>query len=97
MIYRQFVTNTPPDTIKRQINYNENPFCHGLPAGGPGLHKASLGSYAHKPVTNDHPDEAVMAGNWKTFASARSATKVPRDGEFVRVPLIVMDGARSGK
>jgi phage terminase large subunit len=25
-VYRRFVTNTPPDTIKRQINYNENPF-----------------------------------------------------------------------
>ncbi|MCO5965492.1 phage terminase large subunit [Sinorhizobium meliloti] len=25
-VYRRFVTNTPRDTIKRQINYNENPF-----------------------------------------------------------------------
>ncbi|RVH91731.1 PBSX family phage terminase large subunit [Sinorhizobium medicae] len=25
-VYRRFVTNTPPDTIKRQINFNENPF-----------------------------------------------------------------------
>lgn len=25
-VYRRFVTNTPPDTIKRQINYTENPF-----------------------------------------------------------------------
>ena len=25
-MYRRFVTNTPPDTIKRKINYDENPF-----------------------------------------------------------------------
>lgn len=25
-VYKRFVTNTPPDTIKRLINYNENPF-----------------------------------------------------------------------
>lgn len=25
-VWRRFVTNTPPDTIKRHINYNENPF-----------------------------------------------------------------------
>jgi len=25
-VYKRFVTNTPPDTIKRQINYPENPF-----------------------------------------------------------------------
>lgn len=25
-VYRRFVTRTPPDTIKRQINYDENPF-----------------------------------------------------------------------
>jgi len=25
-VYRRFITNTPPKTIKRQINYDENPF-----------------------------------------------------------------------
>jgi phage terminase large subunit len=25
-VYRRFVTNTPPDTVKRKINYDENPF-----------------------------------------------------------------------
>jgi phage terminase large subunit len=25
-VYRRFVTNTPPDTVKRKINYTENPF-----------------------------------------------------------------------
>lgn len=55
--------------------------------------KASLGSYAHKPVTNDHPDEAVTADNWKSLSVGQIGDEVARDGEFVRVPLIVMDGA----
>jgi len=25
-VYRRFVTNTPPDTVKRKINFDENPF-----------------------------------------------------------------------
>ncbi|MDX0165247.1 DUF2213 domain-containing protein [Sinorhizobium meliloti] len=55
--------------------------------------KASLGSYAHKPVTNDHPDEAVTADNWKARAVGSIGDEIARDGEFVRVPLIVMDAA----
>ncbi|WP_139812749.1 DUF2213 domain-containing protein, partial [Ensifer aridi] len=54
---------------------------------------ASLGSYAHKPVTNDHPAEAVTADNWKALAVGSIGDEVARDGEFVRVPLIVMDAA----
>ncbi|AIL99943.1 DUF2213 domain-containing protein [Sinorhizobium meliloti] len=55
--------------------------------------KASLGSYAHKPVTNDHPDEAVTADNWKALSVGQIGDEVARDGEFVRIPLVVMDGA----
>ncbi|WP_139812758.1 DUF2213 domain-containing protein, partial [Ensifer aridi] len=55
--------------------------------------KASLGSYAHKPVTNDHPAEAVTADNWKALSVGSVGDEVARDGEFVRVPLIVMDAA----
>lgn len=53
----------------------------------------SLGSYAHKPVTNDHPAEAVGATNWKDLAVGQIGDEVARDGEFVRIPLIVMDAA----
>ncbi|WP_437408618.1 DUF2213 domain-containing protein [Sinorhizobium meliloti] len=58
--------------------------------------KASLGSYAHKPVTNDHPDVAVTADNWKALSVGQIGDEVARDGEFVRVPLVVMDGATIG-
>lgn len=53
----------------------------------------SLASYAHKPVTNDHPDEAVNASNWRDIAVGQVGDEIARDGEFVRVPLIVMDAA----
>lgn len=55
--------------------------------------KASLGSYAHKPVTNDHPDEAVTPDNWKAVSVGQIGDEVARDGEFVGIPPIVMDAA----
>lgn len=55
--------------------------------------KDSLGSYAHRPVTNDHPDESVTADNWRDVAVGQIGDEVARDGDYVRVPLIVMDAA----
>lgn len=55
--------------------------------------KDSLGSYAHRPVTNDHPSVAVTADNWKDYSVGQIGDEIARDGEFVRVPLIVMDAA----
>lgn len=57
------------------------------------FNKDSMGSYAHKPVTNDHPDEAVSATNWKDLAVGSIGDEIARDGDFVRIPLIVMDAA----
>lgn len=51
----------------------------------------SLASYAHKPVTNDHPAEAVTADNWKKLSVGSIGDEIARDGEYVRVPLVVMD------
>lgn len=53
--------------------------------------KDSLASYAHKPVTNDHPDLPVSADNWRDVAVGQIGDEVARDGDYVRVPLIVMD------
>lgn len=53
--------------------------------------KDSLGSYAHKPVTNDHPAEAVTADNWKKLSVGQIGDEVARDGDFVRIPLVLMD------
>lgn len=53
----------------------------------------AMHSYAHRPVTNNHPASQVDASNWKDVAIGNTGGEVVRDGEFVRVPLVLMDGA----
>lgn len=51
----------------------------------------ALRSFAHRPVTNDHPAEAVGAKNWKLHAVGMTGDEIARDGTFIRVPMVVMD------
>src|ERR1044072_368506 len=51
----------------------------------------SLASFAYKPVTDDHPPVAVDAKNWKTYAKGQMGGEIARDGDFVRVPMALMD------
>jgi hypothetical protein len=51
----------------------------------------TLASFAHRPVTVDHPDEMVTADNWKSVAVGQTADEIARDGQFIRVPLMVAD------
>lgn len=53
----------------------------------------SMASFAHRPVTVGHPPVAVGAPNWKQYAVGQIGDDVTRDGDFIRVPMIVMDGA----
>ena len=53
--------------------------------------KDSLGSFAFRPITNDHPSEPVTSANWRRHSVGVSDGTVARDGEFVRVPMLVMD------
>jgi hypothetical protein len=53
--------------------------------------KAAMASLAWRPVTLDHPDDAVTAKNWKQLAVGYVTGKVARDGEYVEVPLALMD------
>lgn len=53
--------------------------------------KDAMKTYAHRPMTNDHPSVAVNAGNWKDYAVGQTGGDVMRDGDFVRVPLVLMD------
>lgn len=55
--------------------------------------KASLATFAGKPVTMGHPVEPVTADNWKAYAIGDIGTEIARDGEFVRVPIKLMDAA----
>jgi hypothetical protein len=52
---------------------------------------ASMASFAHRPVTNDHPPEAVTADNWTKYAVGQSSDEIRRDGQYVRIPLMVAD------
>lgn len=51
----------------------------------------SLRSYAHKPITNDHPKEAVTPANWRKYAVGQTADEILRDGGFIRIPITIMD------
>ncbi len=53
----------------------------------------SLATFAGAPVTVDHPAEAVTADNWKSLGVGEIHGDVIRDGERVRVPIIVRDAA----
>lgn len=53
--------------------------------------KASLATFAGKPVTLGHPAEPVTADNWKAHAIGDIGTDIARDGEYVRVPIKLMD------
>lgn len=53
----------------------------------------ALASFAHRPVTNDHPAEAVSATNWKAHSVGMTGNEIARDGDYIRVPMVVMDQA----
>ena len=62
----------------------------------------SLKSFVGKPLTNDHPPIPVDSSNWKEFSVGSIGNEVMRDGEWIRVPITLMDGAtiqavKSGK
>lgn len=51
--------------------------------------KESVSSFARKPVTVDHPAEAVAASNWDTLAVGETDSEVMRDGERLRIPMTI--------
>lgn len=55
--------------------------------------KDSMASYAYKPVTDDHPPENVTADNWQKYSKGQMSGDIARDGDFIRVPMAVMDRA----
>jgi cation transport regulator ChaB len=57
------------------------------------FHIDALKSLAWKPITNSHPGENINAENWHKFAVGQISGDVARDGDFIRVPLMLMDAA----
>lgn len=54
---------------------------------------ASLQSFSHAPITNDHPAEMVTAANWSKLAVGEVSTAAKKDGDWVILPLILKDAA----
>lgn len=61
------------------------------------MSKDSWKSFAFKPVTDDHPAVPVNAKNWKDHAVGLLGGEVARDGEFIRIPMTLMDEKVIGK
>ena len=53
----------------------------------------AMHSYAHRPVTNNHQATQVTADPWRDVAVGGTGGEVVRDGEFVRVPMSLMDAS----
>lgn len=53
--------------------------------------KDALASLAHRPITIRHPAESVTAENWRKLGIGDVGGDVMRDGEFIRVPIKIMD------
>ncbi len=51
----------------------------------------SLRTFGHKAVTLDHPAAPVTPGTWRGVARGHVGEEVVRDGEFVRIPMLIAD------
>lgn len=52
----------------------------------------AIASAAYRPLTNDHPPEWVTRDNWKKYATGQIGGEIARDGDFLSLPLVMMDG-----
>lgn len=55
--------------------------------------KDAVASLTHRPLTNDHPPVPVTAENWKKYATGQFGDEAMKDGDFLRVPMVMMDSA----
>jgi uncharacterized protein len=53
--------------------------------------KSAVNSYAGLPITVDHPGGMVDASNWKQHAVGETGDDILREGETVRVPMMLRD------
>ena len=55
--------------------------------------KDSVSTFAHAPITVDHPAGGVNAATWKQKAVGEVSTEAMRDGERLKLQLVVKDSA----
>lgn len=53
--------------------------------------KETLNSFAARPVTIDHPPVLVDSKNWKKYARGHTGEDVLRDGEFMKLSMMLTD------
>ena len=53
----------------------------------------SLRSFSMLDITSEHPKEPVTADNWRKYAVGSTGESVLRDGDFIRIPMMIKDAA----
>jgi len=53
--------------------------------------KRSLDTFAHLPLTINHPKDGVNANNWKQHAVGTTGGEVLRDGEYLKIGIKITD------
>src|SRR5689334_20323368 len=48
----------------------------------------AIKTFAHRPITDDHPHIPVTADNWQRLSKGHTGEEVVRDGKFIRVPML---------
>ena len=56
------------------------------------FNKDTVHTYTHLSLTNDHPTDSVGPDNWSRVAVGETGDEVLRDGNAVRVPMMLRDG-----
>lgn len=51
----------------------------------------AMASFTSLPLTIEHPANAVTADTWRDVAVGNTGEDIARDGEYIRVPIIVKD------
>lgn len=81
------------DYLGVEVGRPEIPIVHVYRPESAVFAKDSLSTFVGKPTTNDHPPVAVTADNWKQYAVGSIGEEVLREGEYIRVPITLMDAA----
>lgn len=98
-VYKRFVTNTPPDTIVRQINYTENPFLSETILKVINAKKnEDYDDYQHVylGVPRDSDDGVVIKRSWVQSAIDAHLTVEPLSGSWRGGKTVGYDVADSG-
>jgi len=51
----------------------------------------SMQSFSMVDITVDHPPEAVTADNWRRYSVGVTGEHIARDGEYIRIPMMLKD------